>query len=47
MPETSTPTKTAPPMTEPITRPYVDPGTIRQPGEICPQQKREQGWEAW
>lgn len=41
---TTTPTRTAP---APGERPLVDPDTIRQPGEICPQQKREQGFEAF
>lgn len=27
-------------------RPYFDPDTVREPGEICPQQTREEGWEA-
>ena len=29
----------------PQPRPYFDPDTVREPEKICPQQRREQGWE--
>lgn len=38
------PTTTTPQIDTP-TRPMVDPGTYRQPGQICPQQSREEAWE--
>ena len=45
MPETKTPTRT-PAKSSPAPRPYFDPGTVREPRAICPQQRREEGWEA-
>ena len=45
MPETKTPTRT-PVKSSPAPRPYFDPATVKEPAEICPQQRREEGWEA-
>lgn len=47
MPEKTTTKTDAPTRTEPDTRPRVDPDTVREPDRICPQQRREQGWEAF
>ena len=37
---------TVTPTREPEPRPYYDPDTVREPDKICPQQRRESGWEA-
>ena len=46
---TRAPTITDPweqPREAPVTRPHYDPDEVREPDKLCPQQKREQAWEA-
>ena len=43
---TVTPVTPWTPERTPEPRPYYDPDTVREPDEICEQQKRRQGWEA-